>query len=70
MGTIGNVNHAVSIIIHWIFDSNYKKAFPLTIYSLNFICSPLLEEVILDRLETVFYAVRYIKNTWKLNIDD
>ena len=23
MDTVGNVNHAVSIVGHWIFDSNY-----------------------------------------------
>ena len=25
MDTVGNVNHAVSIVGYWIFDSNYKK---------------------------------------------
>ena len=25
--SLGNVNHAISIVGHWIFDSNYKKAF-------------------------------------------
>ena len=24
MDTVGNVNNAVSIVGHWIFDSNYK----------------------------------------------
>ena len=24
--SLGNINHAISIVGHWIFDSNYKKA--------------------------------------------
>ena len=28
--TAGNVNHAVSIIRCWIYDSNYKRELPLT----------------------------------------
>ena len=30
MDSIGNVNHSISIVGHWIFDSNYKKALCLT----------------------------------------
>ena len=30
MESIGNVNHAISILGHWIFDSNYKKALYFT----------------------------------------
>ena len=30
MDSLGNVNHAISIVGHWIFDSNYKKALCLT----------------------------------------
>ena len=30
MDSLGNVNHAISIIWYWIFDSNYKKALFLT----------------------------------------
>ena len=26
MDSIGNVNHDISIVGHWIFDSNYEKA--------------------------------------------
>ena len=25
MDSIGNVNHDISIVGHWIFDSNYEK---------------------------------------------
>ena len=33
--TVGNLNHAVSIVGNWIFDSSYKKALPLTKKPLN-----------------------------------
>ena len=25
MDSLGNVNHAISVVEYWIFDSNYKK---------------------------------------------
>ena len=30
MESLGNLNHAISIVWYWIFDSNYKKALCLT----------------------------------------
>ena len=30
MDSLGNVNFAISIVGHWIFDSNYEKALCLT----------------------------------------
>ena len=30
MGSLGNLNHDISILGHWIFDSNYEKALCLT----------------------------------------
>ena len=30
MDSLGNVNHAISIVGYWIFDSNYNKALCLT----------------------------------------
>ena len=30
MGSLGNVNHANSIVGRWIFDSNYNKSLCLT----------------------------------------
>ena len=39
-----NVNHAISIVGHWIFDSNYEKAMCLTKESLDLICSPSVYE--------------------------
>ena len=35
MDTVINLNNSVSIVGHRIFDSNYKKALPLTTQSLN-----------------------------------
>ena len=29
MESFGNVNHAVSIVVYWIYDPNCKKALPL-----------------------------------------
>ena len=26
MGSLGNMNHDISIVWHWIFDPNYNKA--------------------------------------------
>ena len=33
--SLGNVNHDISIVGNWIFDSNYKKALFLTQQSLD-----------------------------------
>ena len=70
MDSVGNVNNAVSIVIYWIFDSNYKKALPLTLNSLNIICSPSVGKGMFAIFESVFHAVRYTNNTGKLNISD
>ena len=40
MGSLGNLNHAISIVGYWIFDSNYKELLCLTQESLDIICSP------------------------------
>ena len=41
MDSVGNVNHAVSVVGKWIFDSNDKKSFLLYNDSLDliFACS-------------------------------
>ena len=41
---LGIVNHAISIVGYWIFDSNYEKALYLTRESLDLICSPSVGE--------------------------
>ena len=39
MYSLGDVNHAVSVVGKWIFDSNNKNMLPLTIESLDLICA-------------------------------
>ena len=70
MDTLGNFNHAVSMVGYLIFESNYKNTLPSTLASLNLICSPFLGEGLFSRFETVFFTVRYINNTGKLKIFD
>ena len=60
MGTLVNVNHAISIVGYWIFDSNKEKALFMTSESLDLIWSPSVGEEQLLKFETVFYAVRYM----------
>ena len=54
-----NVNHDISIVQHWIFDSNYKKTFCLTQYSLDIICYPSIGEELITTFQSLFYAVGY-----------
>ena len=70
MDSVVNINHAVSIVSYFIFDSNYKKALPLTLDSLILICSPSVGEETFAVFGSVFHAVRYINNRGKLNISD
>ena len=57
LDSLGNMNHAVSVVFKWIFCSNYEKSFPLNIYSLNliFVCSG--EEEYFSNFLEVYYAV-------------
>ena len=60
MDSLGNFNHAISVVGYWIFDSNYKKALVLNTESLDIIFSPFVGEEQVAEFETVFTAVRYI----------
>ena len=40
MDTIGNVNHAISVVGYLIFDSNYERELVLNRESLEIICAP------------------------------
>ena len=40
MDSSGNVNHAISIVGSWIFESNYERALFLNRASLDMICAP------------------------------
>ena len=58
MDSLGNVNHAISVVGNWIFDSNYEKALVLNKASLDMICAPSVGEEQDSIFETVFTAVR------------
>ena len=40
MDSLVNVNHAISVVGSWIFDSNYERALVLNKESLGMICAP------------------------------
>ena len=42
--SLGNMNHAISIVGYWIFDSNYEKSPCLTQESVDIICSASVGE--------------------------
>ena len=58
MDYLGNVNHALSVVGYWIFDSNYERAPVLNRESLGIICTPSASEEEVAEFETVFTAVR------------
>ena len=70
MDSVGNVNHAVSLVGYWIFESNNKKSLPLTLYSLNILCPTSVGEGIFVVFESVFHAFIYINNIGKMKISD
>ena len=60
MDSLGNVNHAISVVGSWIFESNYERALVLNRESLDMICAPSVGEEQDAMLEKVYYAFRYI----------
>ena len=60
MDSLVNVNHAISVVGSWIFDSNYERALVLNRASLDMICAPSVGEEQDSMFEKVYYAVRYI----------
>ena len=44
MDSIGNMNHAISVVGNWIFDSNYEIALVLNRASLDMSCAPSVGE--------------------------
>ena len=58
MYSLGNVNHVISAVGNWIFDSNYEKALVLNGASLDMICTPSIGEEQDDISESVFTVVR------------
>ena len=56
---LGNMNHDISIVQYWIFDSNYNKALCLTQELLDIMCSPPIGKEQVATFQFVFYDVRY-----------
>ena len=44
MDSLGNVNHAISVVGYWIFDSNYEQVLVLDRKTLDIICAPPVGE--------------------------
>ena len=51
MDSLGNVNHAISVVGSWIFDSNYEIALVLNKESLDMIYVPSVGYTTLFRSE-------------------
>ena len=60
LDSLGNVNHAISIVGYWVFDSNYDKVLCLTKESLDLIFYPSIREEQVATIQSIFYAVRYM----------
>ena len=69
MDSLGNVNHAISVVGSWIFDSNYERALVLNKASLDMIFAPSFGEEQTARFDKAYYAVRYILNEAKFKIE-
>ena len=65
MNSLGNVNHAISVVGSWIFDLNCERALVLNKSSLDMICAPSIGEEQNSIFENVYYSVRYISNEAK-----
>ena len=54
MDSLGNVNHAISVVGSWIFESNDERALVLNKESLDMICAPSIGEEQAARFEKVY----------------
>ena len=68
MDSLGNMNHAISVVGYWIFDSNYEKALVLNRASLDMICAPSVGEGQAAKFELLFTAVKYISSAAQLKM--
>ena len=66
LDSLVNVNHDISVVGSWIFDSNCERSLVLNKASLDMICAPSVGEEQAAIFEKVSYAVRYIFNEAKL----
>ena len=63
LDSLGNVNHDISVIGYWIFDSNYKRSLVLNRELLDMISSPSVLEEQVAKSERVFNGVGWIFST-------
>ena len=54
MDYLVHVNHAISVVGYWIFDSNYERALVLNREFLGMICAPSIGEKEVATFETSF----------------
>ena len=66
MDSLGNFNHAISVVGSWIFDSNYERALVLNKESLDMVCAPSVGEEQAACFEKVYYSVRFISKEAQL----
>ena len=66
MDSLGNVNHAISVVGSWIFESNYEKVLVLNRVSLDMICASSIGEEQAACFEKVYYSVRFISKEKQL----
>ena len=58
MDSLGDLNHAISVVGNWIFNSNYEESLVLNRASLDIIFTPTVGEEQDAIFESVFTAVR------------
>ena len=59
MGSLGNLNHNIGVVLYWLFDFNYKKELFLAQESLDVKCSNFIGKELVATFRSVFYSVRY-----------
>ena len=62
MDSLGNNNHAISVVGSWIFDSNYEKSLVLNRASLDMICASFIGEEQPACFEKVYSSIRFVPN--------
>ena len=62
MDYLVNMNHAISVVGYWIFESNYKKPLVLNRELLDMICAPSIGKEEVAMFETCFFAMRCISS--------
>ena len=68
MYSLGNMNHAISVVGYWIFESNYEELLVLNMASLGMICAPSVGEGQAAKFELLFTAVKYISSAAQLKM--